>query len=165
MLTTSHRLMCIHAKLFPTVKRRTCIHVLQHCSRNSYSNFGRCGIFSESSRSRLGDPGQKALQTAIEPTLFVDFCPIPLSNTCSFVQPARNVNREIFCDCQEGVCPGKFGHVVDQAVLDNRPLRKHFRRSRLRYKRQALLKIQPLKTQNVNEKTLLFRCPYIVSLT
>ena len=138
-LTTSRRLTCIHAKLFPTVKRRTCIHVLWHYSRNSY--FGRHAIFSESSGSRLGDPGQKALQTTIKPTLFVVFCLIPLSNTCSFVRPARNVNREIFLHCQEGFCVGKFGRVVGQAVLDNRPLRKHFRRSRLHYKRQALLKI------------------------
>ena len=64
--------MCVHAKLFRTVKRRTCIHVLRYYSRNSYSNFGRHAIFSESSGSRLGDPGQKALQTTIEPTLFVD---------------------------------------------------------------------------------------------
>ena len=35
--------------------------------------------------SRLGDPGQKALQTTIEPARFVDFCLIPLSNTCSLV--------------------------------------------------------------------------------
>ena len=124
-------------KLFPTVKRRTCIHDLRHYSRNSYSNFGRY----EASGSRLGDPGQKALQTMIEPTPFVDFCLIPLSNTCSFVRPARNVNKEIFIHCQEGFCVGKFGRVVDQAVLNNQPLRKHFRRSRLRYKRQALLKI------------------------
>ena len=34
-LTTLHRLTCVHTKLFPTVKRRTCIHVLQHYSRNS----------------------------------------------------------------------------------------------------------------------------------
>ena len=114
-LTTSRRLTCIHAKLFPTVKRRTCIHVLRHYSRNSYSNFGRHAIFSESSGSRLGDLGQKALQTTIKPTLFVDFCLIPLSNTCSFVWPARNVNREIFLHCQEGFCvwpcgrPGRAG--------------------------------------------------------
>ena len=139
MLTTSRLLMCIHAKFFPTVKRRTCIHVLRHYSRYLYSNFGRCAIFSESSGSRLGDPGQKALQTMIEPTLFVDFCLIPLSNTCSFVRPARNVNREIFLHCQGGLLCW-FGHVVDQAMLDNRPLRKHFRRSKLCYKRQALLK-------------------------
>ena len=37
VLTTSRRLTCIHTKLFPTVKRRTCIHVLRHYSRNSYS--------------------------------------------------------------------------------------------------------------------------------
>ena len=29
LLTTSRQLTCIHAKLFPTVKRRTCIHVLE----------------------------------------------------------------------------------------------------------------------------------------
>ena len=128
-------------KTFPNCKRRTCIHVLRHYSKNSYYNFGRQAIFSECSRSRLGDPGQKALQTMIEPTLFVDFCLIPLSNTCSFVRPARNVNREIFLHCQEGFCVGKFGRVVYQAMLENRPLHKHFRWSRLCYKRQALLKI------------------------
>ena len=142
LLTTLRRLTCVHSKrIHPTVNRRTCIHVLRHYSRNLYSNFGRHAIFSESSWSRLGDHGQKALQTTIEPTLFVDFCLIHLSNTCSSVRPARNVNREIFLHCQEGFCVGKFGRVVDQAVLDNRPLRKHFRRSRLRYKRQKLLKI------------------------
>ena len=121
-LTTSRWLTCIHAKLFPTVKWRTCIHVLRHYSRNSY--FGRYAIFSESSGSCLGDPGQKAPQTTIEPTRFVDFSLIPLSNTCSLVRPARNVSREIFLHCQEGFCVGKFGRVVDRAVLDNRPLRK-----------------------------------------
>ena len=93
-LTTSHWLTCIHTKLVPTVKRRTCIHVLRHYSRNSYSNFGRHAIFSESSGSHLGDPGQKALQTTIEPTLFVDFCLIPLSNivrVSSF--HIRNISR------------------------------------------------------------------------
>ena len=74
---------CIHAKLFPTVKRRTCIHVLRHYSRNSY--FGRHAIFLGVQRVTLGRPGQKALQTMIEPTLlwvFADpfiqhlfFCP------------------------------------------------------------------------------------------
>ena len=29
MLTTSSRLTCIHAKLFPTVKRRACMHVIE----------------------------------------------------------------------------------------------------------------------------------------
>ena len=65
------------------------------------------------------------MQTTIEPTLFVDFCLIPLSNTCSFVRPAMNVNREIFLHHQESFCVGKFSLVVDQAVLENRPLRKH----------------------------------------
>ena len=127
----------VHIKSELTTSRRlTCIHDLRRYSRNLYSNFGRHAIFPESSGSRLGDPGQKALQTMIEPTLFVDFLPNP------FNQSARNVNyREIFLHCQEGFCVGKFGHVVDQALLDNRPLRKHFRRSRLCYKRQALLKI------------------------
>ena len=121
-LTTPRRMTCIHVKLFLTVKRRTCIHVLRHYFRNSYYNFGRHAIFSESSGSRLGDPGQKALQTTIEPTLFVDM-----------IRPARNVSREIFLHRQEGFCVGKFGHVVDQAMLDNWPLRKNFRRSRLHY--------------------------------
>ena len=102
-----------------------------------YTHFGRHAIFLESTRSRLGDPAQTALQTTIEYPLFVDFCLIPLSNTCSFVRPARNVNREIFLPCQEGFCVGKFGRVVDQAVLDNQPLRMHFRRSRLHYKKKG----------------------------
>ena len=76
-------------KTFPNCKMEACIHDLRHYSRNLY--FGRLAIFSESSGSRLGDPWQKALQTTIEPTLFMDFFLIPLSNTCSFVQPARNV--------------------------------------------------------------------------
>ena len=40
--------------------------------------------FSESMESRFGGPGQKAQQTMNEFTLFVDFCLIPLSKTCSF---------------------------------------------------------------------------------
>ena len=108
LLTTSCRLTCIHANLFPTVKWRTCIHVLRHYSRNSYCNFGRHAIFCPC----LGDPGQKALQTMIKPTLLVDFCLIPLSNTCSFVRRARNMNRKIFLHRQEGFCVGKFGRRV-----------------------------------------------------
>ena len=41
--------------------------------------------------SRFGGPGQKALQTLNEFTLFVDFCLIPLSKTCSFDKPAKNL--------------------------------------------------------------------------
>ena len=88
-LTTSCRwLTCIHAKLFPTVKRRTCIHVLRHYSRNSYSKFvvRQTCHFLGVQRVSLGDPGQKALPTTIKSTLFVDFCLISLSNTCSFVR-------------------------------------------------------------------------------
>ena len=40
---------------------------------------------------RLGGPGQKALRTMNEFTLFVDFCLIPLSKTCSFDIPAKNL--------------------------------------------------------------------------
>ena len=119
--------------LFPTVKRRTCIHVLRHYSRNSYYNFGRHAISQSPAGHAWETPDKKALQTTIEPTRLVAFCLIPLSNICSLVRPNRNVNREISLHCQEGFCVGKFGRVVDQAVLDNRPLRKHFRRSRLRY--------------------------------
>ena len=42
-----------------------------------------CGIILEIRTLTLADmwdPGQKTLQTTIEPTLFVDFCTIPLSN-------------------------------------------------------------------------------------
>ena len=45
--------------------------------------------FSESLGSRLGGPGQKALQAMNEFTLFVDFCLIPLSETCAFDVPAK----------------------------------------------------------------------------
>ena len=83
VLTTSRRLTCIHAKLFPTVKQRTCIYVLRHYSRNSYCNFGR-----HASGSRLVDPGQKALQTMIEPTFFEVFCLIPLSD-----QPGTRIEK------------------------------------------------------------------------
>ena len=47
--------------------------------------------FSESMGSRFGGPGQKALQAMNEFTLFVDFCLIPLSKTCSFDVPAKNL--------------------------------------------------------------------------
>ena len=47
--------------------------------------------FSESMGSRFGGPGQKALQTMNEFTLFVDFCLIPLSKTCSFDIQAKNL--------------------------------------------------------------------------
>ena len=43
--------------------------------------------FSESMGSWFGGPRQKALQTMNEFTLFVDFCLIPLSKTCSLYQP------------------------------------------------------------------------------
>ena len=90
-----------------------------------YSNFGR-HVISRSPAGHAWETLDKRhrRQQSIEPTRFVDFCLIPLSNTCSLVQPARNVSSKIFLNCQEG-------RVVDQAVLDNRPLRKHFRRSRL----------------------------------
>ena len=47
--------------------------------------------FSEFLGSRLGGPGQKALQAMNEFTLFVDFCLIPLSKTCAFDVPAKNL--------------------------------------------------------------------------
>ena len=56
----------------------------------------------------------------------------PNCKTEDVYTPARNMNKEIFLHRQEGFRVGKFGRVVDQAVLENRPLRKHFIRSRLR---------------------------------
>ena len=136
-LTTSRRLTCIHAKLFPTVKRRTCIHDLRHYSRNSYSATLADMPFSQSPAGHAWEtPDKRHCKQWSSPLFLWIFCLIPLSNTCSFVRPARNVNRETFLHCQEGFCVGKFGLVVD-----NRPLHKHFRWSRLCYKRQALLKI------------------------
>ena len=52
-----------------------------------------CKCFSESEGTRFGGPGQKALPSMNEFTLFVDFCLIPLSTTCSFDLhvPAKNL--------------------------------------------------------------------------
>ena len=47
--------------------------------------------FSESMGLRFSGPGQKALQTMNEFTLYVDFCLIPLSKTCFFDIPAKNL--------------------------------------------------------------------------
>ena len=47
--------------------------------------------FSESMESRLGGPGQMTLQAMNEFTLFVDFCLIPLSKTCSFDKRAKDL--------------------------------------------------------------------------
>ena len=47
--------------------------------------------FSESMGSRLGGPGQMALQTTSEFTLFVDFCLIPFSKTWSFDIAAKDL--------------------------------------------------------------------------
>ena len=47
--------------------------------------------FSESMGLQFGGPGQKALQAMNEFALFVDFCLIPLSKTCSFDIPANNL--------------------------------------------------------------------------
>ena len=58
-LTTSRRLTCIHAKLFPIVKQRTCIYTIWSVILEICKLWQTC----------LGDPGQKALQTMIEPTL------------------------------------------------------------------------------------------------
>ena len=56
--------------------RLTCIHAI--VSRSPWG-------------SQFGGPGQKALQAMNEFTLFVDFCLIPLSKTCSFDVPAKNL--------------------------------------------------------------------------
>ena len=50
-----------------------------------------CNCFSESMGSRFDGPGHKALQTMNEFTLFVDFCLMPLSKTCSFDIPAKKL--------------------------------------------------------------------------
>ena len=47
--------------------------------------------FSEFLGSWFGGPGQKALQTMNEFTLFVEFCLIPLSKTCSFDVPGKKL--------------------------------------------------------------------------
>ena len=146
---TLGQLTCIHAKLFPTVTRRTCMYTF-------------CGIILEIRTltladmpflPRLGDPGQKALQTTIEPTRFVDFCLIPLSNTCSLVQPARNMSREIFLHF---FCVGKFG------LWSTRPcwIIGHYVSTSdgpdFVTKDRHCSKSSQLKTQNVNEKTFYF---------
>ena len=47
--------------------------------------------FSESMGSRLGGPGQMALQTMSEFTLYVNFLLIPLSKICSFDVAAKDL--------------------------------------------------------------------------
>ena len=114
-LITSRRLTCIHVKI--------CTLTLADMP------------FSWSLAGHVWETPDKGTANNDQAHTFCGFLPNP------FIQPARNVNREIFLHRQEGFCVGKFDRVVDQAVLENRPLRKHFRRSRLCYKRQGLLKI------------------------
>ena len=47
--------------------------------------------FSESKGTRFGGPGQKALPSMNEFTLLWIFCLIPLSTTCSFDVPSKNL--------------------------------------------------------------------------
>ena len=62
-------------KTFPTVKRRTCIHVLRHYSRNSYSNFGR--HFLGVQRVTLGRPRTKGTANNDRAYSFCGFLPNP----------------------------------------------------------------------------------------
>ena len=65
------RKTCQHATRGVPQLRLTCIHAIVE--------------------SRLGGPGQMAMQTMSEFTLFVDFCLIPLSKTCSFDVAAKGL--------------------------------------------------------------------------
>ena len=65
-----------HATCGVSLWRLTCIHAI--VSRSPWE-------------SRLGGPRQKALQAMNTFTLFVDFCLLPLSKTCAFDIPAKNL--------------------------------------------------------------------------
>ena len=105
-LTSLHQRLCIHAQMLhvPIDNRRTFKHAFRFLcvwpgdlsTRHAWraiivADLYTCNRFSESMESRLGGPGQKALQTMNEFTLFVDFCLIPLSKTCSFDVPVKNL--------------------------------------------------------------------------
>ena len=72
-LTTSRRLTCIHAKPFPTVKRRTCIHVLRHYFRNSYSLADMPFSWSPAGHA-CETPDKRHCKQSLYPT------PVPLSD-------------------------------------------------------------------------------------
>ena len=86
-LTSSRRRTSKHAKKLchRAESILTCIPIFaSFVGRLVNTPLVACHSFSESMGSRLGGPGQMALQTMSEFTLFVDLCLIPLSKTCSF---------------------------------------------------------------------------------
>ena len=74
--------MPCHAMPCHAMPCHACLPVAPDYTRN---------CFSESMGSRFSGPGQKELQAMNEFTLFVDFCLIHLSKTCSFDIPAKNL--------------------------------------------------------------------------
>ena len=96
-LTSSHRMPSGHAQILPIDNRRTFKHAFRFLrgwpgalsTHHTWRTIVRPDVYtrnclSESMGLRFGGPGQKALQTMTEFTLFVDFCLIPLSKTSSF---------------------------------------------------------------------------------
>ena len=98
ILTSSHQRSCIHAKIVPIDNRRTFKHAFRFLctctcmwpgdlsTRHVWRAIVAPDLYTRSRLSglRFGSQGQKVLQTMNEFTLFVDFCLIPLSKTCSF---------------------------------------------------------------------------------
>ena len=104
ILTSSHRMPYVDAKILPIDNRRTFKHAFRFLrvwpgalsTCHTWCAIVRPDVytrnrFSESMGSRFGGPGQKALQAMNEFTLFVDSCLIPLSKTCSFDIPAKKL--------------------------------------------------------------------------
>ena len=100
LLTSSHQVPYGHANILPIDNRRTFKHAFRFL-RVWLGALSTCHTWRATVRRATVRPTcihtivsrspwvQKALQTMNEFTLFVDFCLIPLSKTCSFDIPAK----------------------------------------------------------------------------
>ena len=137
LLTSSRRRPLCTCKILPIINGRTFKHAFRFLcvwpGDLSTCHVWRATVaadvytrnrFPESMWSRFGGPGQKALQTMNEFTLFVDFCLIPLSRTCSFDIPAKNLQRRIYIHYHEAFHLCQVCRLFDRALVNNRPLRQ-----------------------------------------
>ena len=86
-LTSLGWMTCKHTNYFRATDQRASIHAFLFLCVFA----GRLAIMAVDVYTRSGGPGQKALQAMNEFTLFVEFCLIPLSKTCDFDVPAKNL--------------------------------------------------------------------------